>query len=99
METLFRKALAMPDTYARLDDWAFYLPPTYKRRPGIPGKALVLQNWATTDMGALTAAARTVLEAGDCNAVVMEGVLDESELEELKALGWTDYYSILGLTL
>ena len=99
MEIIFRKALALPDTYVRLDDWAFYLPPTYKRRPGIPGKALVLQNWPTTDMGALTAAARAVLEAGDCNAVVLEVVMDATALEELKALGWSDYYSILGLTL
>ena len=99
MEIIFRKALALPDTYARFDDWAFYLPPTYKRRPGIPGKALVLQNWPTTDMATLTAAARTVLEAGDCNAVVLEVVMDETALEELKTLGWTDYYSILGLTL
>ena len=99
MEIVFRKALAMNSTYIRLDDWAFYLPPAYKRRPGVNGKALVLQNWPTKDMHALTAAARAVMEAGDCNAVVLEVVMDETVVEELLALGWTDYYSILSLTL
>jgi hypothetical protein len=99
MEIVFRKALAMNSTYIRLDDWAFYMPEAYKRRPGVNGKALVLQNWPTKDMRALTAAARALLEAGDCNAVVLEVVMDDTAVQELLALGWTDYYSILSLTL
>ena len=89
----------MNSTYTRFDDWVFYMPEAYKRRPGVNGKALVLQNWPTKDMNALTAAARAVMEAGNCNAVVLEVVMDETVVQELVALGWTDYYSILCLTL
>ena len=99
METLFRAALQSERVYFRDEGWNYYMPSKYSRRPGIKGRALVLQGWPTDDMVAITSAARTLLEAGDCNAVVLEIVMDEKVLAELNSLGWTNYYSILALTL
>lgn len=99
MEIIFRNALKSGSTYLREEEWGFYMPATYRRCPGVAGKALVLQNWPEHPMSAINASARTLLEAGDCNAVVLEIVNDETCVQELEALGWTNYYSILTLTL
>jgi hypothetical protein len=99
MELIFRNALKSGSTYLREEDWGFYMPATYRRCPGVVGKALVLQNWPNLPMSAITASARTLLEAGDCNAVVLEIVNNEYCVQELEALGWTNYYSILTLKL
>jgi hypothetical protein len=75
MDPVFRNAL---QTYARRG-WAFEF----------DDRRLVVRQWPTRDMRAVTAAALLLLQANECDEIVLVNVFDIDCMEELIELGWT----------
>ena len=79
MDPVFRGAL---QSYARRG-WTFEL----------ENKRLIVRNWPTRDMRALTATALLLLQANECDEVVLINVLDTESIEDLTELGWSQTLS------
>jgi len=55
----------------------------------LEGRTMVLSNWPTCDMRALTVAALFMLKNKECDIVVLYPVFDLDSSEQLIELGWT----------
>jgi len=55
---------------------------------GLQGRTMVINNWPTFDMRALTAAALFMLKNNECDSVMLHHVLDLDSAEQLTELGW-----------
>jgi len=62
-------------------------------------KRLIVRNWPTRDMRKVTTIALLLLQANECEEVVLENVLDLDCMQDLIELGWTQScarFSLIG---
>jgi len=85
MDPVFKKAL---QSYTRRG-WTFEF----------DDRRLFVRNWPTRDMRAVTAAALLLLQANECDEIVLVNVLDVESIEDLIELGWTQSFSQFSLRL
>ena len=58
---------------------------------------LTVRHWPTRDMRVVTAAALLLLQANECDEIVLVNVLDIDSVEQLVELGWTQTCSQFSL--
>jgi len=56
-------------------------------------RRLTVRKWPTRDMRAVTAAALLLLQANECDEVVLDNVIDIDSVEHLIELGWSQSFS------